>query len=134
MRLNVGDPIPPWTMPEVTPARMRTVAAILRDPTPIHWDRESTRALGFEGRLLNQTPLNVAYVTNMLTAWAGPGCVRRFRLAFPQPVFDGDAVVAGGEVLALHDDDGEAVAECAVWLDRADDARCVVGEAWVVVG
>ena len=72
MKVSVGDPVPPFRMERVTPERMRTVAAILRDPTPLHWDREATKALGFEGRLLNQTPLNVAYVTNMLIAWAGP--------------------------------------------------------------
>ena len=49
---------------------MKTVAAILRDPTPIHWDREATRALGLEGRLLNQSPINLGYVVNMLIAWA----------------------------------------------------------------
>ena len=69
------------------------VAAILRDPTPIHWDREATRALGLEGRLLNQSPVNLGYVINMLIAWAGPTCLRRLRTEFPLPVFDGDRVV-----------------------------------------
>jgi hypothetical protein len=46
----------------VTPERMKTVAAIFRDPTALHWDREATRAIGFEGKLLNQSPINLGYV------------------------------------------------------------------------
>jgi hypothetical protein len=30
--VRVGDEIPAWDMPRVDPARMRTMAAILRDP------------------------------------------------------------------------------------------------------
>ena len=39
MKVAVGDSIPEWVMPEVSAARMRTMAAILRDPNPVHWDR-----------------------------------------------------------------------------------------------
>ena len=133
MTVQVGDVIPPFRMDVVTPERMRTVAAILRDPTPLHWDRDATRALGFDGRLLNQTPINVAYVTNMLMAWAGPTSLRRIRAEFPQPVLDGDAATARGEVVDVTEHGGETVAECAVWLEHPDGARHVVGHAWVAV-
>ena len=79
MKVAVGDAIPPFRMERVTPERMKTVAAILRDPTPLHWDREATRAMGFEGKLLNQSPVNLGYVINMLMRWAGPTCVKRVR-------------------------------------------------------
>ncbi|MGI9603989.1 MAG: MaoC family dehydratase [Acidimicrobiales bacterium] len=133
MKVEVGDRLPPFHMPQVTPERMKTVAAILRDPTPIHWDRDSTHSLGFEGRLLNQTPVNVGYVANMLMAWAGPTSVRRIRATFPEPVLDGDAATAHGEVTRLSEDDGETVAECAVWLERDDGVRHLVGRAWVAL-
>jgi acyl dehydratase len=112
---------------------MKTVAAILRDPTPIHWDREATRALGLDGRLLNQSPINLGYVVNMLVAWAGAKCIRRIHTAFPQPVFDGDRVVARGEVVRVVEEGGERIAECSVWLDRDDGVRSVAATAWVVL-
>ena len=133
MHVNVGDAIPPFTMERVTPERMKTVAAILRDPTPIHWDREFTKKLGLEGRLLNQSPINLGYVINMLIAWAGPTCIRRLRSAFPLPVFDGDRVTAGGVVRELETRNGETIAVCDVWLDRDDGDRTVSGRAWVAV-
>ena len=133
MKVEVGDEIPPFHMERVTPERMKTVAAIFRDPFPVHWDREATRAMGFEGRLLNQSPINLGYVINMLMAWAGPTCLRRIRTEFPEPVFDGDSVRAGGRVVALSEEAGETVAECEVWLDRRDGVRSVAARAWVTL-
>jgi acyl dehydratase len=133
MKVEVGDVIPPWEMDNVTPERMKTVAAILRDPTPIHWDREATRALGLDGKLMNQSPINLGYVINMLVAWAGPTCIRRLRTEFPQPVFDGDRVIAGGAVTEIVELRGEKVAICDVWLDRDDGTRTVSARAWVAL-
>ena len=133
MKVAVGDAIPPFRMERVTPERMKTVAAIFRDPFPVHWDREATRAMGFGGRLLNQSPINLAYVLNMLMNWAGPTCLRRIRTEFPQLVFDGDSVCAGGRVLSLAQEPGQTIAECEVWLDRQDVVRSVVARAWVAL-
>jgi len=133
MKVAVGDALPPFEMACVTPERMKTVAAIFRDPFPVHWDREATRAMGFEGKLLNQSPINLGYVINMLIAWAGPTCVRRIRTEFPRVVFDGDSVRAGGRVVSLSDEGGETVAECEVWLDRQDGTRSVAARAWVAL-
>ena len=133
MEVEVGDEIPPFVMEHVSAERMKTVAAILRDPTPIHWDREATRALGLDGKLLNQSPINLGYVVNMLVAWAGPTCIRRIRTEFPQPVFDGDCVKAGGVVVGVSREGGEQIVECEVWLDRDDGVRNVAARAWVAV-
>ena len=130
MDVHVGDAIPSWSMARVDPARMKTMAAILRDPYPVHWDPNANAALGLEGRLINQGPLNLGYVVNMLMAWAGPGCIRRLTVSFGRPVLDGDHVVAGGRVLAIETHDGEQRARCDVWLDR--DGEHVVGGTAVV--
>jgi acyl-coenzyme A thioesterase PaaI-like protein len=89
--------------------------------------------MGFEGRLLNQSPINLAYVINMLVQWAGPTCLQRIRTEFPEPVFDGDSVRAGGRVVALSSEAGRTVAECEVWLDRQDGVRSVAARAWVAL-
>jgi len=132
-RVQVGDEIPGWEMESVTPERMKTVAAILRDPMPLHWDREASRSLGLEGRLLNQSPINLGYIVNMLTAWAGPTCIRRVRTEFPQVVYDGDHVKAGGTVRSIDSAGDETIAECEVWLDRADGTRTVKARAWIAL-
>ncbi len=109
--------IPEWEMPHVDPARMRTMAAILRDPYPVHWDRAANERLGLGDHVINQGPLNVSYVANMLMAWAGPDAVRRLTVSFGRPVLDGDRVVAGGRVRDVED----GIAHCDVWLARGDE-------------
>ncbi len=128
-----GDQIPPWTMPDVDPARMKTMAAILRDPYPVHWDRAGNERLGFGFRVINQGPLNVGYIANMLIAWAGPTSIRRLTLAFGRPVLDGERVTAGGIVTSVHTDGGVARATCDVWLEREGE-HVVTGTAVVELG
>jgi acyl dehydratase len=131
MMVAVGDEIPSWTMDVVDPARMKTMAAILRDPYPVHWDRTGNTRPGIEGRVINQGPLNLSYIVNMLMAWAGPQCVRRLTVTFGRPVLDGDCVVARGRVTALGDHDGEQRATCDVSLER--NGEVVVSGVAVVV-
>jgi len=115
--MKVGDQLPEFAVPSVDPARMKTMAAVLRDPYRVHWDREATREMGLEGRVINQGPLNLSYIVNMLHSFSGPTSVRRLTVSFGRPVFDADSVVAGGEISAI---DGDRVT-CAVWLKRGDE-------------
>lgn len=129
----VGDALPDWTLECVRPERMRTVAAILRDPNPVHWDRAAVAARGGGDRAINQSPLNLAYVANMLMEWAGPRCIRRLRVRFPGVVREGDRVTAGGIVRELSRQAGVLLAECEVWLDVQGSPRAVEGTALVAV-
>jgi acyl dehydratase len=130
MNVAVGDAIPSWSMDHVDPARMKTMAAILRDPYPVHWDRAANEAFGLGGRVINQGPLNLGYIVNMLLAWAGPTSIRRLTVSFGRPVLDGDHVIARGRVQALTHHDDETRAECFVWLER-DGEHVVDGTAVV---
>lgn len=132
MNAHVNDEIPPWVMERVDPARMKTMAAILRDPYSVHWDPVANAALGFPGRVINQGPLNLGYIVNMLLAWAGPSCVRRLTVSFGRPVLDGDRVVARGRVTAIQLEAGEQRAICEVWLERVGET-VVSGTAVVAI-
>jgi len=133
--VTVGDRIPDWVMESVRPERMRTMAAILRDPNPIHWDRDvvASLPLGLGRRTINQGPLGLSYLVNMLHAWAGPGCLRRLVMRFPQVVLDGERVIARGEVTALREDDGSPLAECRIWLEHAERGVLLEGSAVVAL-
>jgi acyl dehydratase len=135
VNVAVGDQIPEWVMDSVSPERMRTMAAILRDPNPIHWDRDAVDSLplGLGKRTINQGPLGLSYMVNMLHAWAGPRCLQRLVMRFPQVVLDGERVVARGEVSALRQEQGEQLADCKVWLEHAGCGVLLEGEAVVVL-
>ena len=135
MSVTVGDTIPEWVMPSVAPERMCTMAAILRDPNPLHWDRNAVDALplGLGKRTINQGPLGLSYIINMLHAWAGPNALRRIVMRFPQVVLDAERVVAKGKVSALRVEQGVTLAECAVWLEHAERGVLLEGAATVVL-
>jgi acyl dehydratase len=122
-------------MENVSPERMRTMAAILRDPNPLHWDRQAVAALklGLGERTINQGPLGLGYMVNMLHAWAGPGCIRRLVTRFPQVVLDGERVVARGSITALREVEGELLADCSIRLEHAERGVLLEGEATVAL-
>lgn len=112
--------LPEFAVDGVDAQRMKTMAAILRDPYRVHWDRAATTEMGLGGRVINQGPLNLSYIVNALHAFAGAGCVRRLTVAFHRPVFDGDRVVAGGEVVDAETFADSSVRKVNVWLRRDD--------------
>ncbi len=133
MNCAVGDRIPDWVMPAVSAERMRTMAAILRDPNPLHWDRDAVAALpfGLGRRTINQGPLGVGYIVNMLHAWAGPDCLRRILMRFPQVVLDGEEVIARGIITGLRTESGQRLADCDVWLEHQERGVLLAGTATV---
>jgi acyl dehydratase len=122
-----GDSLPEWSVASVSAEKMKTMAALLRDPNPLHWDRNAVASLPLELGLhtINQGPLGLSYIINMLQAWQGPSCIKRIKMTFPQVVLDGDHVIARGQVLSTS----TQVAECQVWLDHADGRRLLEGSA-----
>jgi acyl dehydratase len=101
---TVGDTIGPVT--HVTDAQqMKLMAALLRDPNPIHFDVESVARLGLGDRVVTQGPMTVSFRAEMLTAWAGPAALRSLRVRMLANVFAGDTVVCTGRVTAVEDGD-----------------------------
>jgi acyl dehydratase len=121
----IGDPLPPYTIEQVDAEKMKTMALLLRDPNPIHWDVDMVRTLGMGDRPVNQGPNNMAYLISMLAEYAG-GFERVTELAvrFQSNVFAGDRLVAGGTVTDVATD-GSRVS-CEIWLRRDNDPDDVV--------
>ena len=47
------------------------MAAILQDPNPIHYDVDLVRELGMGDAPVNQGPINLAFLMNVVTRWGG---------------------------------------------------------------
>jgi acyl dehydratase len=132
---QVGQDVPPLIIDPVPVEPMKTVAALLHDSNPIHFDVEAVKALGMGDRVVNQGPNNMAYVVNMLADWAGgPGRVRGLRVRFLGNVFAGDRLTAHGTVTGIREEGGDRFADLDVWLERAEDDRVLDGTAVVALG
>lgn len=136
---HVGQALPEFRR-VVEVADMKTMAALLADPNPIHWDPRSTVALGLGDRPVNQGPYNMGYLETMLARWAGGrDRIIDFEVRFLGNVLAGDTVRASGEVTDLREQEElGSVAQCALRLTVLADARtaertALVGSAVVAL-
>lgn len=117
-RLREGDRLEPLVVEAVEAGPMKTMAVLLRDPNPIHWDVAVTRTLGLGDRPVNQGPINMSYLIELAArAAGGADKVRRFSVRFLGNVFAGDRVVCEGQVTSLDADTGQATLELTASVD-----------------
>jgi acyl dehydratase len=133
-RIIAGTAIPPFVVEDVNADHIKLVALLLRDPNPIHFDRDAVRVAGLGDREVNQGGTTLAYIYDMLIAWTGSrAAVRRVGCQFRANVFAGDRVSAGGVVTAVRQVEEGQEADCEVWADRADGVRAIRGTATVLL-
>jgi acyl dehydratase len=121
--VKVGDEIPQVTHVTDT-EQMKLMAALLRDPNPIHFDVDSVKKLGLGDRVITQGPMTLSFVADMVVAWAGQEALRSLRVRMLGNVFGGDTVVCSGRVTDVDDASG------LITLD----VKAAVGETPVVGG
>ena len=102
MRLEAGQTVTPYVVESVSPEPMKTMAAILDDLNPIHFDEASVRALGLGERPINQGPSNLGYLMEMLGVAGRTERLKRVRVRFLGNVFAGDRVVLGSACVGRH--------------------------------
>lgn len=129
MAVAVGDALPPFVVAHVSPDAMRDWSVFLADPNPIHLDVAVVKAKGLGDKRINQGPINVAYMMNMLLA-AFPGCrIEAMDSRFLDNVYEGDQVTASGKVTAVA---GDRVS-CEIALDVAGRGTVNSGTATIVI-
>lgn len=134
MTIDIGTKIPPYEVTSVSADKMKTMAALLADPNPIHWDTKVTTELGMGDQPVNQGPLNMGYVMTMLSNWAGGrDRIKNFRVRFLGNVFAGDHLRATGFVTAVHNEQSLLLAECNVTLQVVGGDEVLSGIATVEV-
>lgn len=130
-RPAVGDELPRLVIDSVDAEKMKTMAALLADSNPIHWDVDTVRELGMGDQPVNQGPNNLGYVMNMLGGWAGGAeRIQHIRVRFLDNVFAGDRLEAGGSVTAV---DTDGTVECDIWLARDGSHAVLAGTATLLL-
>lgn len=129
--MKPGDALGPHPVGPIEPGPMVVMSDLLRDPNPIHLDRDAVRRLGLGDRLINPGPINMGHLMEMLRR-AGP--IRRLTLRHLGTVREGDRLVAAGIVRSVDSLGGERRATCDVWLDRDDGERLLAGTAVLAIG
>jgi len=125
----VGDELPQFVVENVSPEGMKAWSVFLADPNPIHLDAEVVKAKGLGDKRINQGPINVAYMMNMLMA-AFPGCqIEKMDSRFLDNVYEGDRVVASGTITGIE---GNRIT-CEIKLDADGRGTVNSGTATLVI-
>jgi len=125
--------LPAWKLDAVDPARMKTLALLLADPNPIHFDRAAAKRLAGTDQVVNQGPSTMALGVNMLLA-AFPGArLVSYRVRLLGLVLAGDGVEGGGTVVDREILDGQERVRCQLHLDVPGRSRVIEGEAVLVL-
>ncbi|MDE2563072.1 MAG: MaoC family dehydratase [Sphingomonadales bacterium] len=129
MSYSIGDALPPFVVESVSPDAMRDWSVFLADPNPIHLDVEVVKAKGLGDKRINQGPINVAYMMNMLMA-AVPGCrIEAMDSRFLDNVYEGDRLTASGTVTGVDADR----LTCEFTLDVAGRGTVNSGTATLII-
>lgn len=116
MSYAVGDELPPFIIEAVDPEAMKQWAVYLADPNQIHLDVEFVKAKGLGDRVINQGPINVAYMMNCLLVAFPGGRIEKMASRFLDNVYGGERIVAKGVIDAV---DGGRIS-CSLTLESAE--------------
>ena len=129
MNYCAGDALPPFVIASASPEAMQHWAVFLADPNPIHLDVEVVKAKGLGDKRINQGPMNVALMMNMLMAAFPGGRIEAMDSRFLDNVYEGDHLTASGTVTAVV---GNRVS-CAFTLDVAGRGTVNRGTATILI-
>jgi 3-hydroxybutyryl-CoA dehydratase len=107
---------------------MKVWAVALHDPNPIHLDIEAVRKMGLGDRLINQGPINMAYVFELLRRRFSGATIKRSRFQFLDNAFEGEELEASGTVLDVNSSPSETEIRCQIALSAADGRSILAGE------
>ena len=127
MNYAVGDELPPFLIERVDTEAMQKWAVFLADPNPIHLDAAAVQAKGLGARVINQGPINVAYMINCLLRAFPDGQISSMTSRFLDNVYGGERIVARGRVERIE---GGRIT-CALTLESEE--RGTVNSAVAVV-
>jgi acyl dehydratase len=105
------------------------------DANPLHQDDDVARAAGFPG-IVAHGMFTMGHLAACVSRWAGgPERVRRLSAQFRAPVYMGEEIVAGGRVRSVDTNEGVALVECWVSLERDGTTEWPIkrGEAEVLL-
>ena len=130
--VNVGDMLPPLSLPPVTRGTLALYAEASGDPNPIHIDVAFARAAGMPD-VLAHGMLLMAWLGRMLTNWAPQRDLREFGVRFSAMTHVGERITCTGRVVDKKERDGERLAKIEVKSTNDAGEIKVVGDAWIAL-
>ena len=130
--VNVGDVLPPLSLPPVTRATLAVYAGASGDHNPIHIDVDFARAAGMPD-VFAHGMLVMAWLGRLLTNWAPQQDLREFGVRFSAMTLIGEKITCTGSVVDKQERDGEWQAKVELTAVNAAGELKVAGDAWIAL-
>ena len=128
--VNVGDALPPLTLPPLTRTTLALYAGASGDHNPMHIDIDFARAAGMPD-VFAHGMLSMAWLGRLLTEWAPQRDLREWSVRFSAITHVGERIVCTGRVTEKLERDGEPLIRVAVSTANEAGAIKLIGEALI---
>lgn len=125
---QVGQTLPPLTLPAVDRTMLALFAGASGDHNPIHVDLDFARAAGMPD-VFAHGMLGMAWLGRLLTGWAPQSRLRRFDVRFQGITHLGNALTCRGRIVEIVEEGGERRARIEVGAANQYGQNKIVGDA-----
>jgi acyl dehydratase len=130
--VNVGDELPPLSLPPITRNALALYAEASGDHNPIHVDANLARAAGMRD-VVAHGMLLMAWLGRLLTQWAPQRNLREFGVRFSALTYVGERITCTGRVTDKQQRDGEQQVKVEVRTMNDAGELKVAGDAWIAL-
>ena len=99
----------------------------------LHYDKEFAKTMGYPNVLVHGR-LEAAYLTQLLTDWAGEkGVVKKMSVQYRGNAFPGQKLLCKGKVTKKYQKDGENIVELEIFVENPEGKQITPGTATVAL-
>lgn len=129
-RISEGDSLSEVVKGPVDRVQLALFAGASGDHNPIHLDDEQAAAAGLPGVIVHGM-LNMAFLGQLLSQWAGPARVRNFSNRFGAMAFPGDIITCRGLVTGKREEGSERLIDLEIEAINQNGETLLSGKASV---
>jgi acyl dehydratase len=128
--VSIGQELPPLVKHPTT-RQLAMYAGASGDFYEIHYDKDFAAAQGLSDVILHGA-LKSAFLSQLLTDWAGPEALRSLSVRYRDMDVPGDMLTCKGVVVAK--DDTAGTVRCEIWVENGAGVKTTTGESVVALG
>ncbi|RMF90882.1 MAG: dehydratase [Nitrospinota bacterium] len=129
--VDIADEIPPLTRTP-TKEQIAAFARVVRIADRRFTDEAYSRSLGLD-TIIAPGNLLLAFLSQMITDWAPGAFIRRLDVSFREIVRSGDTITCRGIITEKHEQEGENLLECDLYIENQRGERPVVGSGTIAL-
>jgi acyl dehydratase len=130
--INIGDTLPPLTLPAVDRTTLALFAGASNDHNPIHIDLDYARRARMPD-VFAHGMLSMAWLGRLLTQWADQRKLRAFGVRFTGITHLGHVITCTGKVVDKFEHDGEPRVRLEIQTTNQYGEAKVVGDAVIAI-